>query len=292
VLAGCTQGAHLPVSGKQGTKRPAVPKASPTPHTPLIDHLAIIVMENKSYDEVVGSPEMPYLNSLFRLHTLLTNYTAVAHPSLPNYLALAGGSTFGIQSDCGNCVVDAPSLADQLDGRRLSWKAYMEDMQAPCQVENGALYEVTHNPFIYFKDLRRDRPRCEKHVVPFSQLSLDLQGTTPSFVWITPDVCNDTHDCDLATGDRWLEEVVPPILDSPAFSRNSLLVITFDEGATDEGGGGQVATLLISPELAANTEVDVPLNHYGLLATIEDLFRMPRLGQAASATSIASQFKP
>jgi hypothetical protein len=248
-------------------------------------------MENKSYDAVVGSSRMPYLNSLFRQHTLLTNYTAVAHPSLPNYLALIGGSTFGIDTDCEDCTMNARTIADQLEARKLSWKAYMEDMQAPCQIEDSGAYTVTHNPFIYFEGLRANSDRCAQHVVPFTQLGVDLQGKAPSFIWISPDVCNDTHDCNLATGDQWLEEVVPTILESPAFSRNSLLVITYDEGYGDEGGGGQVPTVMISPLLADSTEIDTAVNHYGLLATIEDLFGLPRLGEAKTATSLAPQFK-
>src|SRR5947209_3007168 len=109
------------------------PSKPPTATAPgKASHVLVLVLENHSFDQIIGSSEAPYLNDLAQRYGLATNYQAVSHPSLPNYLALTGGSTFGINSDCTSCSVNAPNLADQLEAKGFTWKAYLEGMPSPC----------------------------------------------------------------------------------------------------------------------------------------------------------------
>jgi acid phosphatase len=254
---------------------------------PAFKHIFIIVLENKAYDRVVGNQKASYLNTLAHQYGLATSYYGIRHPSLPNYIALTGGDTFGITSDCTDCFVDQPNLVDQLEAAGKSWKGYMESMPAACFVGDAPpLYRQKHNPFIYYDDIRNDRARCAK-VVPFTQFATDIQANAlPDFVWITPNMCNDGHDCALSMSDTWLKTWVPQILQSPAWQDNGALFITFDEGENADGGcctyadGGQIVTLVISPLGKPGFTSQVAYDHYSLLRTIEGAWGLPLLGKA------------
>lgn len=234
---------------------------------------------------------MPYLNQLGATYTVATRYYAITHPSLPNYLALLGGSTFGIQSDCVTCTVAGPNLIDQLDKAGKSWTAYMEGMPGACSalpVWPPGRYAKKHNPFLYFNDIRTNPARCA-HVVPYSNLAHDLvAGNLADFVWITPDLCHDGHDCPLSRSDQWLASALPPILQSAAFQQGGALFITFDEGQGSSSAGcchlaagGQVMTVVASPLAKRGLQVAVPYDHYALLRTVEDAWSLPHLAGAA-----------
>jgi len=255
---------------------------------PAFTNIFIIVMENKDAAEIVGNPDAPYINALVERYGSATQYYGVSHPSLPNYLALTGGDTFSVTSDCTDCFIDSRNLVDQLEAGERSWKAYMESMPAPCFVgDDTSLYVQKHNPFIYYDDVRTNPARC-KQIVPFDQFATDLQSNTvPDFVWITPNLCNDMHDCQIGTGDAWLKTWVPQILAAPAWQANSVLFIAFDEGkgSNTEGcctyaAGGQVATLVVSPLVLPGFQSAVPYSHYSLLRTIEEAWQLPLLGKA------------
>lgn len=253
---------------------------------PAFKHIFVIVMENKDYERVLGSDQAPYMSALTRQGGVATNYYGIRHPSLPNYLALTGGDTFGITSDCTDCFVNAPNLVDQLEAGGKSWKAYMEDMPNPCFVGDAPpLYKQKHNPFIYYDDVRTDAARCNK-IVPFTQFAADMQtNAVPDFVWITPNMCNDMHDCPVGTGDTWLKTWVPTILQSPAWKDGGALFITFDEGTGTAGCcqnavGGRIATLVLSPLGHAGFSSDVQYTHYSLLRTIEASWQLPLLRHA------------
>src|SRR5207248_535827 len=204
----------------------------------------VLMLENHSFSDVIGSSAAPYLNGLALQWSLATDYSGVSHPSLPNYLALIGGDTFGVTSDCTECFVSAPSLPDRLEAAGKTWRAYMEGMPGPCYRGSAGLYAQKHDPFIYFDDIRTEPARCAQ-IVPYSSLATDFSSpaTAPDFAFITPNLCDDGHDCPLSTADAWLSREVPGLLGSPAFSGSpSLLVITYDEG---EGGDNRVATVLI-----------------------------------------------
>jgi hypothetical protein len=154
-----------------------------------------------------------------------------------------------------------------------------------------------HDPFIYFDDIRTNATRCASHVVPFTQFSTDLTaGTVPGFVWITPNMCNDMHDCSIRTGDAWLAGVVPSILASSAFKNGGVLFITWDEGSSSAGccgnsAGGQVATLVLAPNIVAGLRSTINETHYSLLRTIEDAWGLSALGQASTAASMREYFQ-
>ncbi|MEW1806582.1 alkaline phosphatase family protein [Pseudarthrobacter sp. NPDC080039] len=209
---------------------------------------------------------------------------------------------------------DTQTLAGQLTAQGKTWKGYMEDMQQPCEhpvlgeaddhikATPEEQYSTHHNPFVYFRSITSS-PDCAANVVNFSALHDDLKtvATTPNLAYISPNLCHDGHDdtCidgsegGLAAADSWLKEQVPAILASPAYKQDGMLVITFDEaegnetdstdpGSAPAGGtaGGQVGALVLSPFGKAGTSSTTPYNHYSLLATIEDLFHLPRLGLA------------
>jgi hypothetical protein len=259
----------------------------PAAPVPAFKHIFVIVLENKEYERVIGSRQTPYLNTLGRQYGLATNYYAIRHPSLPNYLALTGGDTFGITSNCIDCTVAQTNLVDRLETAGKSWKAYMESMPRRCFVgDAGELYRQKHNPFIYYDNVRTNPARCEK-IVPFSQFATDVRANAlPEFVWITPNMCNDGHDCPIRAADTWLKIWVPTILDSPAWKDNGALFITFDEGTGDAGccqdaAGGHIVTLVISPLLVQpGFRSDTPYDHYSLLRTITAAWGLPPLAKA------------
>lgn len=228
------------------------------------------MLENTSYQRALAQP---YIGSLASQYAIASNYHAIGHPSLPNYLALTAGSTFGIADD-GYHPLPATGVAKQLTDAGISWKGYFEGFAGNC-FNSPYPYALKHNPFAYYGG------RCPANVVPMTQLAADLSGDTPQLAWITPGLCNDGHDCSTLTTDNWLSQVVPQITGSSAWQQNGVLFITWDEGT---GSNNQVALLTIAPRL--HGEITQPLDHYSLLATIEDALGVPRLGLAKQATSL------
>jgi phospholipase C len=264
---------------------------------PRFSHILVIVAENKEFGQVIGNRRMPNFNGWAKSYTLLNEYYAVTHPSLPNYLALVAGDYFGIQEDCINCFVRATSLADLLEAGGRTWKTYQESLPEPGFIGSfSGKYVMRHNPFVYFEAIRSDPARLERSVVPLSQLAPDLeQDKLPDFSFIVPDLCNSAHDCGLEVTDAWLGRVVGSVLASPAFGRDSLLVLTFDEGNTNEAarglpartGGGRIATVLISPWVKKGCVDKTPYSHYSLLKTVAAAWDLEALGHAADpATNI------
>ena len=269
----------------------AAPSAHAAEGVPAFDHIFVIVMENRSLAQVIGNPDRaPYLNQLASQYGLATNYAAVAHPSLPNYLALTGGDTFGITTDCNDCTVSAPNLVvDRIVPSGRTWKAYMEGMPSPCFIGDRHRYVQKHDPFVYYDNISSGS-QCD-NVVPMDALAADLASpdTTPNYVWITPDACDDMHDCSTNMGDAWLQATVPLILSSPAFTaQNSLLVITWDE---DDGTlANQVPTLVVSSQVEPGYRSTLAYTHYSLLRTIEDAWSLAPLGPNDAAASPLSDF--
>lgn len=258
---------------------------------PAFAHIALVVLENRSEANIIGSAAAPYLNGLAHSYTYLDNYAAVAHPSLPNYLALAGGDTFGITSDCTSCFVQARNLSDLLADAGISGKAYMEDMPRACFKGSRGGYAQKHNPFAYFDDIRNDPQRCQS-VVPYTDLATDLaSGNLPGFMWITPNLCHDMHDCDVASGDRWLADNLPPLLSSPAFTQQpSLLAVVWDED--DGSSANRVPLILAGSSVKPGYVSHLPANHYSLLRTIEAAWGLqPLTANDAAAQPITDAFQ-
>jgi phospholipase C len=216
-------------------------------------------------------------------YATLTNYYGVTHPSLPNYLALVGGSTFGIESDCTSCVVAARNLADTLQAKHKTWKLYAEGLPRPGFT--GAFsgrYAKKHAPFLYFRDVLRSSRRLGS-VVPLTQLRRDLRaGRFPDFALIVPDLCHSMHDCPVATGDAWLASQLPPLLALPA----TVVFVVFDEGSTNDHGGGHVPALALGTAVRHGARFTAATGHYGLLRTIEDAWGLPLLGHSTHVAPI------
>ncbi len=207
---------------------------------------------------------------------LATNYHAVARPSLPNYLALTSGSTWDITDD-GYHVLPPGGLGAQLTAAGISWRAYMEGLTAAGCTRSPYPYALKHNPFAYYGGA------CPSNVVGLEALEADLQGDTPGFVWITPDLCHDGHDCAIDEAATWLDGLVTKITGSRAFGQRGLLVVVWDEG---DGGDTNLVPLIAATATGRSGEIAMAHDHYSLLATIEDLYRLPRLGAAKDARPI------
>jgi phospholipase C len=330
---------------------PAVRAADgPVPH---YEHIFIIVAENKGYEQIFGSvTKAPNLNRLAHDYGLASEFYAETHPSEPNYIAMVGGDTYNITDDdafyctsgfndryCPGAnranypdhTIRARSLVDQLEERKLTWKAYLESLPEPGSLvarwpnadhpvtgEPNELYAAKHNGFISFERVQHDPQRASK-IVGFQQLEHDLaSGTLPNYAHIVPNQCNDMHgragantppDCLgsnidglIARGDRVIGELVQKLMASAAWksSRNTAIVITFDENDKDERhsahqgccgydpqsnanfGGGRIPTIVLTNHGVRQLVDSTPYNHYSLLRTTEAAFGIDEyLGHAA-----------
>ena len=246
-------------------------------------------MENKGYGSVVGSGNAPFENSLAKQCGLATNDNGVSHPSLPNYLAATGGSTFGVTDDASPSAhkIGANSIFEQIGSAGLTWRSYIESMPSNCDTSSSGAYAVKHNPAAYYVNVRA---ACGVNDVPLAG-ALDraiATGSLPSFSFITPDLCNDTHDCSVRVGDEWLKTWIPKILAGPNYtSGNTLVVVTWDEA---EGSSNRIPTIVIGPSVPVGTVATQRFDHYALLRTTEDILGLPHLQAAASAPSMAGAF--
>jgi phosphatidylinositol-3-phosphatase len=273
------------------------PISTPIPDTltasvPDFDHIVIITFENRDYNRVIGNILMPDYNWYAWKYTRLTQFYAVTHPSLPNYLAMIGGDTFNISTDCYHCFVDAKSLPDLIEASGRTWRTYQEDMQTPCGLgsQDKSDYLQKHNPFVYFDPIRLDQKRCQQHVVSLNDLQSDIRaGTLPNFIFITPDMCHIAHDCHLYNADICLGKLMKSLL--PALERKSsnyLVVLNWDEGQGNSSccglpqqAGGRIPVVLISPRVKSHYQDATPYTHYSLLKTISKAWGLPYLGHAA-----------
>ncbi|MHB1004723.1 MAG: alkaline phosphatase family protein [Chloroflexota bacterium] len=286
-----------------GNSRGVEPPPTVTgPTVPGFGHIFVIMMENQNYGEVIGSPDAPFINDLASKYGLAARYYAVVRHSLPNYLALVSGSTQGVSSsDCVGCSFDATNIVDQLEQHGKTWKAYAEDLPQPCfngksaAPTNGggtALYVRRHNPFMYFKDVTDNPVRCN-NVVPLNRFTHDLQtNSLPDFVWVTPNLINDMHDGTVRQGDDWLASFVAPILISPAWKNDGLLLLVWDESSSgDQGccgatqGGGHTVALVVAPNAKPGYKSKAPYNHYSVLRTIQEAWGLDFIGHSGDTST-------
>ena len=284
--------------------------AAPRYKVPRLGHVFTIVLENTSYEDVVstaGRAAMPFLTGLTARGVTLDAMFATGHVSLDNYIALTSGQPPNAltSADCFqyNCVYQHPhdkNIGDQLQAHDLSWKAYMEGMPTPCahgvQGQRDPYlgfgptggYATRHNPFMYYSDVVDHPARCDAHDVPYTNFTSDLAAKkVPNYSLIVPNTCNDAHNgganCGLATADAWLSANVPPILNSPAYARHGVLIITFDEsnvsdtrGCCKTAQGGRIFTLVLSPlSTHPGTHSATSYDDYSLLRTVQRGFGPP-----------------
>ena len=295
--------ASMAVAGAQGT--PAA--ASAAPPKPF-DHVFLIVLENRGFDQVIGNPAMPEINRLARRYGLAADHHGMAHPSLPNYVALISGGTWGSRSDDPSQTFDAPTLAGQLESKGLSWKAYMQGLPSAgfqgAFAGPGGLYAKKHDPFLLFPAIANDPARARR-VVPLQQLGADLAtGHAPTFAFIVPDQCHDMHGTSTcqgthaldAAGDAFVKTWVTKIMASSAWSGNSAIVVTFDEAPQGVAsllglGANHIATVVISREGPRGATLHATTNHASLLRTLERAWGLPYLGGAASVHGMDALFR-
>jgi phosphatidylinositol-3-phosphatase len=241
-------------------------------------HILVVLMENHSYPEVVGNPAMPFLNGLVQANASVST-TDLSHPSLPNYLGLVSGSIYNNPPDTTpqNGTYPGPQLTDELAAAGIGWKAYMQDMPAPCdltdQFRPGG-YDVNHDPFMYFNTVRTNSAQCNR-VVPYPQLTADLNaGGAPPFLWVSPNTTNDMHDGTYQQGDAFLRGLVTQVEASSWWSSSARIIVTFDEGETTE----QVLTVVVG---SAHGTAASGGNHYGTLRGLEEAYGVGLLGHSA-----------
>jgi len=263
------------------------------------DHVFVVVLENHSYEQVVGSSSMPYFNSLATQHALATGYFADAHPSIPNYFMLATGNIETLDDNFTGIVSDN-NLVRALTASGKTWKAYVEGLPSTGYTgPSTGLYLKRHNPFAYLSDVTGSSSQAA-HMVSFSQLPADLASSSlANFVYILPNSQDDGHDCPggapsctdaqvLTAVDNWLMTNIDPLIHSPNFG-NSLLVITWDESVSTDftNGGGHIATVLVGPHVKPGFRSPVTFQHQSLLRLVLDTLRVSDLpGASATASSM------
>jgi YVTN family beta-propeller protein len=260
--------------------RAPAPVRPPVARVPRFQHVFLFYFENQDFRSIIGNTrQAPYFNSLLPKGSLLANFYAEEHPSDGNYLALAGGSTFGIPlkdplEENPRYTIRARNIGDLIDAAHESWKGYLQSADGPCDDTVHDQYWNDDLPMLYFADVR-DRPAyCAEHLVPLEELPRDLAraSTTPTFSWVSPDDCYDMEGCGIRAGDTFLRTELGAIMRSPAWTtQRSLAIITFDEdNYNDPHPPQRVVTLLIGSAVVRRGYVSgVRYTHYSLLRTIE-----------------------
>jgi hypothetical protein len=306
----------LPVFAQQADLAQPEPDATTTLHH--IKTVFVIVMENHNWTgngslNIKGNPEAPYINyTLLPMASYANNYNNPPgiHPSLPNYLWLEAGTSFGIHDDgppSQHNQTTSNHLVKLLENAGISWRSYDEyisatscplNNQGPVDSNGSQLYQAHHNPFVYFDDQTNhgssSSAACISHIRPFGQLAHDLANNTVArYNFITPDMCNDMHDsCGgsaISHGDEWLKKNVPMILNSTAYRSGGVLFITWDEAAK---GDGPIPMIVLSPFAKGNHYSNSTYyTHSSTLRTIQEIFGVyPLIRYAGSATDLRALF--
>ncbi|HET9164586.1 MAG TPA: alkaline phosphatase family protein [Candidatus Angelobacter sp.] len=307
--AGCGGGA-VSASGSTSATTPTPtptpsPTPSPTPTTfPAADHVFLVVLENHAFSQVIGSPFMPYLNSLAAQHSLATNYFANTHPSIGNYFMLTTGN-IETNNDAFTGTVSSDSIPRAFAAAGKTWKAYMESLPS-AGYTGGDVYPYFkhHNPFAYMTDVLGSSAETA-NLVPFTQLASDMSaGALPNFAFIAPNAEDDAHDCPtggsacldsdkLTAADNWLRTHIDPLIKSPALA-NSVFIIVFDESLDVDlvNGGGQVAMVMAGAHVKAGFKSATLFQHQSTLRLVLDLLRVSdHPGNSATAASMGEFFQ-
>lgn len=247
---------------------------------PRYDHVVVVVMENVSRSNIVGNAvDAPYINSLLSSGAHFTQAYAVTHPSQPNYLALFSGSTQGITDDTCPHTFGADNLGNQLIAAGYTFAGYSETM--PSIGYTGCGYGVSgyvrrHNPWVDFSNLGSSTN------LPYTSFPSDFTQL-PTLSFVIPNLCNDMHDCSIATGDNWLSSHIDTYVNW-AKTHNSLLILTWDEN-DNLAEGNQVITLFVGANINAGAYAE-RIDHYRVLRTLEDMYGLAPLGNASATTPI------
>jgi hypothetical protein len=270
-----------------GTSSPTG-STSPTTHpaTSGATKLLVFVIENHSLSEMQS--QMPWTYRLGKKYGHATDFHAMTHPSLPNYLAIAGGSTFGVTDDLN--PPDHPIGGGAgVGGARAhggTARVYADDMPAPCTLTNAGRYAVRHNPWTYFTS---ERSECQAFDTDLDRFPHDVRtGHLPDAGMVVPDVCDDAHDCPLSTADAFIRQGVGLAMSGPDFRSGRLaIVVTADED--DRTQGNVILTILVHPSVRG-VVVTRPLSHLSLSRLYSQVLGLPPLRQAATAPSMVKAF--
>src|SRR5437868_2936954 len=268
----------------------------PGPPMPQFQHVVVVVEENAAFDDVTGSSNMPYLNSLASQYGLATQYFANTHGSIGNYFMMTTGQIITNDPNFIGPILD-DNLVRHLTAAGKSWKLYAEDLPSAGYLGGDVdMYLKRHNPFSYLSDLTQN-PAQAANMVPFTQFASDLAaGSLPSFSFIVPNAIDDGHQCPgnpncanasrFTAADAWLKAHIAPLIADANFQQNGLLVITYDESddSDAQNGGGHVATLVISGRGKKNFKSTTFYQHQSLLRMVEEALGLASFpGAAASA---------
>ena len=280
-----------------GAANVAPPTPTPGQTNPQFGHVFIVVEENASYADVIGSPSMPYFNTLANTYGLATNYYANLHPSIPNYFELTVGKTLTIDDSQTpkSFPVSDDNVVRELLASGKTWKSYAEDLPSVGYTGgDSGKYLVRHNPLAYLTDVQ-NTPAQTQNLLQFSELSADLPtANLPEYSFIVPNSCNDAHDCPLSTADTWLKNNIDPLIKSPVFQKDGLLIIVFDEGNTLDftQGGGHVAAVVVSPFSKPGYKSIALYQHQSVLRLMLEGLGVTKLpGDAATAPAMWEFFK-
>lgn len=238
--------------------------SAPSPSIPQVQHVVVVALENTNYADVIGSPTMPYLNSLLAKGSLAANYYANVHPSIPNYFIMTTGISVTMD-DAFTGTVTTDNVVREVTASGKTWKAYAESIPSQGYLAGDkGFYLRRHDPFSYLSDVQQSAAAAA-NIVPFSQFASDLNANTlPNYAFVIPNARDDAHSCSdgsttdcaitarLQSADAWLAANIPPLLANTQFAGSGLLIITFDESANDStNGGGHVATILVGTHVKA-----------------------------------------
>ncbi|MCU1692645.1 MAG: Phosphoesterase family protein [Frankiales bacterium] len=283
--------ATLPAAPAPAAPAAARPVVASTP--PHVTKVLTVLMENHGTQSATAG--MPQLAALARTYGHTTRYRAVTHPSLPNYLALAGGSTASVTDDRSpsSHPLHGSTVFDVALARGHSARVYAEGMPRRCGPSPSGRYAVKHNPWAYYRDATPAR-QCAANDLPLGTsqtgaLHDDVaRGSLPDVGMVVPDLCHDAHDCSLATADRWLAGWVKAVQAGPDWKAGRLaVVVTFDESETNRDN--TVLTVVATPSLHGATS-GAALTHYSWTRWMTDLVGAPALRNGASATSLGKAF--
>ncbi len=262
------------------------------PGSARFGHVFVVTEENTNYTSVIGSSAMPYLNHLAQQYGLATQYYADTHPSIGNYFMLATGQII-TNDDSYSTVVTVDNVVRELVAAGKTWKSYAEDLPSVGYTgPSTGNYARKHNVFALLSDVASDATQ-RNNLVPFTQFAADLRnGTLPTFANIVPNLCNDAHDCSLATADGWLQTNIDPLLQSATFRQDGLLIIVFDESSGDDtNGGGRVVWIAVGPKVKPGYQSVTPYQHQSTLRLILEGLGVTGLpGAAASAPNMDEFF--
>jgi len=245
----------------------------------------VIVEENHSYAQAKAG--MPQLMAYANQYGYATNWKATRHPSLPNYLAIFGGSTFGVTNDKPPATnsVSGQSVFDQTVASGKTAKTYAETMPANCRLTGSGNYVVRHNPWTYFVD---GRASCNSFDVPLGSLGSEIQSGLPTVGLVVPNLVHDAHDGSLAVADTWLKGWLNQIIAGPDFQAGRLtVVVTFDED--NKASGNNVLTVVLNPSLN-HVVATSALTHYSLTRYMDQVAGVPLLRNAATAPDLSAAF--